>query len=461
MNNISYNNILRYLMRGILLFLPFSIAVNFGSHQLELPTEPLLAIIGSVGLYYTYRERAWKMPFFRHPLFLVSAIYMSWTIICTLFSNHFYISAKHTTVTLAHWWVYFCLWVIVFSKSITESNLLSLSPSALVSVKERNDSGKMKFDAVPWLLYGFSFAFILFYAWWQHSQYDFRVDASVLVARPFYFDHALYSCVALLLFGCMVPFWWQRTKDSWLWLGRILSVLFLIGVYLSFSRAAWLSMFGATVLIGAIGFFRLKFKQFLIISGVLILFVVAGLAIIIPKEGSQVLSKQGDSWQHLRSTLNVSTDISNLERLNRYSCAWRMFKTKPVLGYGPGNFIIDYYPFQRPDEMTRLSVTNHGKHRAGKGGGAHSQYLQALSEMGLIGGLLWLALILMTIKTSIRILQKSTVSFNRKIVLGILFGLLTFYIHSLFNNFFHQEKVAALVWSALAVLILIDVKTDV
>ena len=33
---------------------------------------------------------------------------------------------------------------------------------------------------------------------------------------------------------------------------------------------------------------------------------------------------------------NVSTDASNLERINRWNCAIRMYAERPFLGHGPG-----------------------------------------------------------------------------------------------------------------------------
>ncbi|MCK7541556.1 MAG: hypothetical protein MZV63_67070 [Marinilabiliales bacterium] len=41
-----------------------------------------------------------------------------------------------------------------------------------------------------------------------------------------------------------------------------------------------------------------------------------------------------DLGQHLRSASNISTDQSNLERINRWKCALRMFAEKPLCGMG-------------------------------------------------------------------------------------------------------------------------------
>lgn len=427
LNKTLYSTILRNLFWVLLLLLPFSIGIDFNGHQIEIPNEPLLIITSIVGFFYAYQTQAWNFVFFKHPLFLASIVYVGWASICTLFSNHFYVSAKYTLVDLVHWWVYFCLMGIVFNKL-------------------KNEYSK------AWLLYTLSFVVVLILAWYKHAQYGFSLDTSVLVARPFYFDHALYSCTALLLLGFSLPHWWYE-KAPFKYFFRIASLFLLIGVYLSFSRAAWLSMMGALVLTSYIACVKPSFRHFFFLLSTLIGISMLVFFLLISKNESQVLSKQGNSWQHLQSTLNVSTDVSNLERLNRYSCAWRMFKTKPIVGYGPGNFIIDYYSFQLDNEMTRLSVDHHQRHRPGKGGGAHSEYLQALSEKGLMGFLAWLVLVLVMIWSVVNINIEATSTNIRFMALGFLFGLLTFFIHSLFNGFFHHEKIAALVWMAMAGII--------
>ena len=71
--------------------------------------------------------------------------------------------------------------------------------------------------------------------------------------------------------------------------------------------------------------------------------------------------------------------------------------------------------------------------------------------MGLLGGLLFLSLILTSLRSAIRVYWNGNPS-QQILVLGLLFGLLTFFIHGLFNNFFHQGKIAILIWSSMAIL---------
>jgi len=83
--------------------------------------------------------------------------------------------------------------------------------------------------------------------------------------------------------------------------------------------------------------------------------------------------------KRLESAANVTTDASNLERLNRWSCALQMFEERPIFGFGPGTYAFQYARFQEPEKITIIS-TNFGD-----AGNAHSEYLGPLSEMGVFG----------------------------------------------------------------------------
>lgn len=62
-------------------------------------------------------------------------------------------------------------------------------------------------------------------------------------------------------------------------------------------------------------------------------------------------NKQGsadDIEAHVSSISNVSTDPSNLERLNRWNCAYRMFQERPFIGWGPELMFFNMLRFKFP-----------------------------------------------------------------------------------------------------------------
>lgn len=97
---------------------------------------------------------------------------------------------------------------------------------------------------------------------------------------------------------------------------------------------------------------------------------------------------KGNIVEHIQSISNISTDASNLERINRWNSAIRLFQERPVFGWGPGTYQFVYAPYQLSKNRTIISTN------AGDGGNAHSEYIGALAEMGIIGSLLVVALVI-------------------------------------------------------------------
>ena len=430
---ISLHALIRAAYGLLLLSLPFSVGANIGSIEINLPSEPLLAILSILLLLWFYRNEFFGRSLRKAPLMLASVAWISWMIAMVPFSDLPLVSVKYVLVTTVHWWVFYIGFLVIIHD-------LSLHLYRY------------------FLAYALPFAGVLIYAWTVHAQYQFSIDSSVLVARPFYFDHALYSCCLLLLLGPFAVWVFQERKKGTLSskvISGALVLLFLIGLYLSFSRAAWLSCIMSGVMIGVMILFKMRFKLLMIISIATSLVLVLATPFLLEQAAvNKAESKKGDLFSQIISVGNISTDVSNLERINRYSCAWRMFLDRPVFGHGPGTYQFAYLPYQRPEERTRISVTHSGPHGPGRGGGAHSEYLQALSESGLPGAVLWIALLFSSIFSALLVFHSS--SPHRWLAMGILFSLITYFIHGFFNNFLHHDKLAILVWGGLATLTLLE-----
>jgi hypothetical protein len=169
------------------------------------------------------------------------------------------------------------------------------------------------------------------------------------------------------------------------------------------------------------------------------------------KIASNKQSSSKDISKHLKSVSNIKNDASNLERINRWNSAIRMFKDKPLVGFGPGTYRFQYAPYQRSYEQTYVSTN------AGSLGNAHSEYLSPLAETGLIGALIFFVLIALTIRTGRRIYIHAKSQEIKFLSIGILIGLFTYYFHGFLNNFLDQDKASAPFWSMIAILVALDV----
>ena len=156
----------------------------------------------------------------------------------------------------------------------------------------------------------------------------------------------------------------------------------------------------------------------------------------------------GDLTEHVQSIINIKSDASNLERINRWDAAIAMFKERPLFGWGPGTYQFQYAPFQMSYNKTIIS-TNFGT-----GGNAHSEYLGLLSEAGVLGLLGFLLIITFALYTAFGVLKKKSLTVEeRNIATACLVGLITYIFHGVLNNFLDMDKIAALFWGYMAIML--------
>ncbi len=418
----------------VLLFatLPFSLAIDMGLHQVNLPSELIIVLLLPILGFYFFKTKVSFQEHLKNPIVISSLLYIAWMWITVAFSSNFLASAKYSLVNLAHYLVFF------------------LGPIFLLKKDPR---------LFPQLILGYSvsFALIFFYIWYNHSGYEFSIPTSVLVGKPFYSDHALYGTCASLLLG--IFFFDNFNEERKFYLSKnikqisiLLAILFAIGIFLSFSRAVWLSCSLSMVFILMTWWFKVRFRHWLmvLVLGIATVFLfqksIFNSAAI---DHSTTSKKTTGILEEFRSITDLKTNASNMERLNRYRCALRMFKDRPLLGFGPGTFQSAYLPYQIKEEMTYLSVTEDKRHLQGRGGSVHSEYLEALSEMGILGFIFFVVLMMSSLRVALQLLQDRS-STDYWLVLGILFGLFAYLIHGLFNNFLHQDKFSCLFWLLLA-----------
>jgi O-antigen ligase len=158
-----------------------------------------------------------------------------------------------------------------------------------------------------------------------------------------------------------------------------------------------------------------------------------------------------DFDKHIQSISNISTDASNLERLNRWNAAFRMFAQRPIFGWGPGTYSFEYAPFQEAREKTIISTN------MGDKGNAHSEYIGPLCESGVLGVLSFVAIILCTLSTGFRLYYSLKDNETKKIVLVTLLGFITYIVHGGLNNFLDTDKASVPFWGFVAMLVAIDI----
>lgn len=226
--------------------------------------------------------------------------------------------------------------------------------------------------------------------------------------------------------------------------------MLIIGLIFSYSRAAWISMTFALMVYGAI-YFKIKFRWVLIGTAFLAALIYMFSFQFFDRLERNKQDSSTDFVEHIQSMSNISSDASNLERINRWNCAIRMFDERPYLGWGPGTYQFVYAPFQRSKEKTIISTN------VGDMGNAHSEYLGPLAESGILGMLTFLAIVIAASITGLRVYKRSNSKEVKLISLVILLGLMSYFAHGLLNNFLDTDKASVPFWGFLGILVSLDI----
>ena len=410
------------LLKILAFLLPFSVEIGVApGSMLRVPTEPLIALAGCLLLMDVIRYPAkWKTFVFKELVWVFPLLLVY--VITTAFSEIITVSVKFSLLNLLYILVFYVFMIRVFRQ------YPRLFPQML-------------------LFYGLGVMVVALWAIYQFGQYDWNPVVARGIFRPFYNDHTIFGAsVALLgVFWTAAAIFQANNRYLFFSLG----VFFILAALFSTSRAAFFSLFFAAAMY-LVYLKRAKLHYILMILTVMIMVGVVFQKPILERLHTVEVVSYGDNANFIDRTVsvsNITTDVSNLERINRWISAWRMFKEKPLTGFGPGTYQFTYIPYQDPAYMSRLTVTDPHDIPDGSGGTAHSEYLLALSEMGVFGLLAWLLLIGRWFYVVFGLPREHP----RIIYITVAFlALSTYLFHALVNNFLATDKFAFLFWSTAA-----------
>lgn len=410
---------------------PLSVISEVGPLQssMALPTEPFIAFFMILLIFKFLLAKEIDYEILKHPITIIISIQLVWMLISSLTSTLPIVSLKYF---ISRFWfvlVFYFFGMQVFKK--TE-----------------------RIDRFFWLIV-LSMSAVIIFTLYQHSAQHFSHEGSYKAAKPFFKDHNIYAViVAFLVPPALIYALKGRTLKIGILKGMMFHVLFailLIGVIASYTRAAWVS------LAFAFGFYILMLLKVRLRSMLTILLMSVTVLALSWNELVIYMSKNkvesdSDFDAHVRSIYNVTTDDSNTERLNRWNAAFRMFYEKPVFGFGPNTYQFKYAPFQISRQKTLISTN------LGDLGNAHSEFIGPLAEMGLIGALLVIALMLVSIRTSMHIFYAPADNRLKYLALMVLMSLLTYYSHGLLNNYLDTDKANVCFWASMAIITIIDLQ---
>ena len=390
----------------------------------SLPTEPIF--FGLMFLYFFrfLNGKSYVKRIFLHPVSIVIYFYLFWQVITTITSVMPLISLK---ATLAKFWfitVFYFMALEIFKKYSNTKKFLWLYLSALTLV--------------------------IIYTTLNHISHGLTERSAHWVMQPFYKDHTAYGAAIAFIFPAAIALTLKRNQTTLVrWVGFIIIAILVTGTILSYTRAAWLSL-GVAFIVYLIYALRIKFTILVAATVIIAGFFLAFHEQILLRLEKNTQDSSTDFSSHVQSMSNISTDASNLERINRWNSALRMFEEKPIFGWGPGTYTFQYAPFQASSELTIISTN------LGTGGNAHSEYLGPLAESGVLGSLSFVLILIVVLYIATRVHGETHIKDVRITLLAATLGLVTYFTHGILNNFLDTDKAAVPFWGMIAIIVAID-----
>ena len=421
----------KYIFYAVVFLTPLSMSLSdlgvfILDTEMAFPTEPILfGCVILVLFQIAYNFKLFK-PVFRHPITLCILLYLLWMLVTCITSSMPFVSLK--------------VWL---------SRIWYITPIFFMGSVLFQDRKNISFFI---LLYAIPLSIVVLYTMIRHSGYFFDKDSAHYMMSPFFNDHTSYGAMIAFYIPLVIALFWIK-RDNFLLKTLVLGIvlIFILGLILSFTRAAWISLFISCIIAIII---QLKVNRLVLFTSpfILVLFMFLFQNSIVSILESNRQDSSDNLMEHVSSISNISTDASNMERINRWKCALKMFAEKPVFGWGPGTYQFQYARFQLSSDRTIISSNS------GDMGNAHSEYLGPLCESGFLGFFTFFILVIVTIIRAINMYYKSNDKIVNAWLLAIIIALTSYFIHGLFNNFLDTDKASIAVWGVIAILVALDVK---
>ncbi|MGB7069766.1 MAG: O-antigen ligase family protein [Pyrinomonadaceae bacterium] len=254
--------------------------------------------------------------------------------------------------------------------------------------------------------------------------YGIRVAQQAIPFGPFVNQHHFAAFMEMTA-GVTLGLLFGRSTDKDKRIFLIFAVVLMgIATVLTSSRGGMLSFLGVLTTVIVANYIRGKqlhghssenyrgfVRKFAIAaSGAALMLLIFGMVILLG----------GD--QSLIRGIGLSGGAGDLTsgRTHIWNVAWQVFMENPILGTGLDTFGVSYPRFDSTGGAMRVEM-------------AHNDYLQILTDAGVVGFAMVAAFIFLLFKTSLAVIGKAKDGFRRGAATGALAGCFGILIHSFFD----------------------------
>jgi len=378
----AFDTVARLSLYFLLIFTPLA----RGSVQPWAQVVLLMVVVVGLAAHLMGRSLAWDWRRVKTPLDMPIAAGLWLILISLLASVHRGISLKATALLLA----YLAVFYLVVHTTDTRDRLkwlvyIVIGVALFLSV----------FGIFKW--FGLNP-----FPWWEYSELNRQDD---FLAATYgnhnhlagYLEMALPLLLGLFFYGY-----------SWSRVGVMLCISFLLIVaqVLSLSRGGWIATSMALAFMAAVLMvdIRFRFRKRLIAT-----IGVAAFSALLILASTPVVER-------MRSIIELEKNANFHGRVAAWEGVYELVGAYPLLGTGPGTFEDVFTQYQPPGIAMRYKK-------------AHNDYLQFVSDLGLLAVPLMIWLVLFTYKRGFEKLDEDS-RLIRGVTLGTLTGITAILVHS-------------------------------
>ncbi|NJN34705.1 MAG: O-antigen ligase family protein, partial [Saprospiraceae bacterium] len=264
---------------------------------------------------------------------------------------------------------------------------------------------------------------------YRYSFYDFDFAFVEKVMNPMFRNHVNYACIMVLF----LPYiWFMLLQESrfnlkyWLLLGSIF--LFIFAIQTSYTRAAYIAGFAA---VGYYFIIKWRLTKFSLLAVSIV--AIAWLTYVVndgkyldfaPNFEKTITHRD---FNNLVEATAKGEDISTMERVYRWVAGFHMVGERPWVGFGPNNFVNFYKKYSVSSFKTYVSDNKDNST-------VHCYYLLVAVEQGIIGLLIFMALVFYTLIIGERVYHQSK-GFERSFAMASTLSFFIILLLLLINEF--------------------------
>lgn len=409
---------IRVVYYGFFAILPLSVEVQFGALGTDLPSEPLMLLLTGIAfILFLQNLRHIPRRIIYHPISALLLIHIGWILVTAIFSTDIVVSMKFW---LAKLWYVVPFYFLSFYMLAKKADILRLYKMAIYP-----------------LLVVVSVVLV------RHALVGFTFDTSNEVVYPIFRNHVTYAAIMVTV----MPFLWTLWKAEGHKWQLFAFLIFAVGTYFSYTRAAHLCIF---IMIGA--YFVIKYglaRQAILASSIgallLIVFLVQDNRYLDFAPDFEKTITHDDFGNLVEATYKLE-DISTMERVYRWVAGGYMIAEKPIIGYGPNTFYQNYTKFTISSFETYVSDNPEKS-------GVHCYYLMTWIEQGIIGLVLFLGICICMIILGERTYHTLTDPMAKAIVMASILSTISILALQLINDLIETDKIGPFFFLNAAIIV--------